>query len=69
MSKQIRKDIFLKKEFLIINPKGLIELENPHFANAYEIVDPSNSSSTDTKNVRREVDEECINLKDFTNRS
>lgn len=47
-----KKGQFLKKKKRIpdnISKGGLIELENTHFANAYEIANPSNSSSTDAK--------------------
>lgn len=57
------------KEFLPINPKGLIELGNLLFATPYEVTDAKQQSSTSAKNTRQEVDGECIHPRDSTNQS
>lgn len=63
---QIVDEGIFSKEFLLINPKGL---ENLQFSTPYEVMDLSNSLSIGAKNIRWELNEVCIHLKNPTNRS
>lgn len=63
---QIVDEGIFSKEFLLINPKGLIQLENLHFSTPSEVMDLSNSLLIGAKNIRWEPNEVCIHLKNPT---
>lgn len=49
---QIIDEGIFSKEFLLINPKELIQLENLHFSTPYEVMELSNSLPIGAKNIR-----------------